>query len=246
MTFELFERDHEARARMGQLLSGRGYSKRLPRSYTHTLALDLSPGSDALFSQLDAKVRRNVRAPAKRGLEIRAVTDVGLAHRLDALMTDTLGRAHAHPIHLPWDMIVRLSAQYPNRSRISGLFDPAVPGPEGLISFAWGAWHGSYATYEAGASVRRPDLGRTPLAYALVWDLIAWASGTHANWFDFGGVSVEPIRTPDDPFGGISEFKRYFCENTVDIGEAWVLEPRPVRASIARAVSAVARQLRAD
>ena len=125
-----------------------------------------------------------------------------------------------------------------------GLFAPNDNGPSGLLAFAWGCVNGNYVTYDAGASTRNHDLGNMPLAYAPLWDLIAWAKRIGATWFDFGGVSTTTAAPTDDPLGGISDFKRFFCERIVDVGEDWILEPRPIRAMIARTFSAAVERVR--
>jgi hypothetical protein len=241
VTIELFERDAAARARLEATLTALGFSRLAERrTYERTLALELAPGADALFANLNAKARRDVRKPAKRGLEVRPVTDRALAPRLAALMEETYRRTGGTAPTLPWGEAIEMSNQHPERSRISGLFDPATAGNGSLVGFAWGALNGAYVTYEAGASTRRADLGGTPLAYAPLWDLIAWAAETPAAWFDFGGVTTGHAGSSDDPLGGISDFKRYFCDSAVDVGGDWVFEPRAFRASIARAISAMA------
>ncbi len=243
LTIETFERDIAARERLAQSLRALGFVHRQSqRSYARTLALDLAPGEPALLAALNLKVRRNIREPVKRGLELRSITDAALAPRLEALMAETYQRTGGSAPPLPWQTMIALSHREPNRSRIGGLFDPTSDGPEALVAFAWGALHGSYVTYEAGASTRRASLGRTPLAYAPLWDLVTWAGGTTASWFDFGGITAGTKESADDPLGGISDFKRFFCQTAVDVGDDWVLEPRAIRAAVARVASALARR----
>lgn len=243
ISIQVFERDEDRRARLSQILRKHGFvGSTEMRSYERTLALELSPGAETLLASLAMKVRRNIREPAKRGLEIRPVRDPALAPRLDELLQETYDRTGGVAPQLPWATVIEMSAREPHRSRISGLFDAAATGSETLLGYSWGAVHGDYVTYEAGGSTRRADLGRTPLAYAPLWDLIAWATTTPATWFDFGGITPGTKATADDPLGGISDFKRHFSQTVVDVGAEWVFEPRPVRSSIARAVSAIARR----
>ncbi len=243
VSIEVFERNEERRSALQAALADTGFAKSPDtRSYARTLALELAPGAEALLSALNLKVRRNVREPVKRGLEIRRITDVALAPRLEELLRETYARTGGASPHFPWSFIIELAAREPNRSHVSGLFDPKAEGAESLLAFSWGVMHGDYVTYEAGGSTRRPELGRTPVAYAPLWDLISWATTTRASWFDFGGVTAGTKDSADDPLGGISDFKRHFCQDVVDVGEDWMLEPRPVRSSIARAVGMVARR----
>lgn len=239
-SIELLDRDTSARERLEAALQSFGFTKlEVRRTYRHTLALDLAPGADALFAQLTTKARRDIRKATKCGLEVRPITDALLAPRLAQLIEETYHRTGGQAPGFPWLEIVGLSAAQPCRSRISGLFDPSTPGAESLVAFAWGALNGEYVTYEAGGSTRRSDLRATPMAYAPLWDLIAWASETPASWFDFGGVTMGTKDTEGDPLGGISDFKRYFCDSVVEVGDDWVFEPNAIKASIARAVSGV-------
>ena len=86
--------------------------------------------------------------------------------------------------------------------------------------------------------------GNLAIAYTPLWDLIAWAKRSGATWFDFGGVSERAASSAHDPLGGISEFKRYFSAHIVEVGEQWILEPRRIRAMIARVVSAAVKRSR--
>jgi lipid II:glycine glycyltransferase (peptidoglycan interpeptide bridge formation enzyme) len=109
------------------------------------------------------------------------------------------------------------------------------------VSFAWGINHGSHVTYEAGASARRKDVGNFPLGYAPMWDLVTWAKESACRWFDFGGITSGDRSSQDDPFGGISSFKRSFSDEVVEVGEEWALHPNPVRTSIASFLTSVVR-----
>jgi lipid II:glycine glycyltransferase (peptidoglycan interpeptide bridge formation enzyme) len=208
--------------------------------YSQTLAMDLVPSEEELFAKLHSTARRHIRAPGKKGLVLRPVTDPALGDRLESIFNETFRRTGTVPEQRPWEAIIKLSAAEPTRSRVVGIFDDAVPTPDGLIAFAWGCAQGRYATYEAGASVRRPDLGNTPLSYAPLWDLITWARrDTGSTQFDLGGITSGG---PNDPRHGISEFKRYFSDNIVQVAEEWTMEPAPLRASLARAISSGVRR----
>ena len=89
--------------------------------------------------------------------------------------------------------------------------------------------------------MRRPDLVGTALGYAPLWDLVVWANEqTNAEWFDLGGITSGG---PGDAQWGISEFKRYFSHDVIDVGEEWLIEPSKLRAAIARGVSNAAHWL---
>jgi lipid II:glycine glycyltransferase (peptidoglycan interpeptide bridge formation enzyme) len=76
-----------------------------------------------------------------------------------------------------------------------------------------------------------------------MWNLLCWARGNGARWFDLGGVPAEEGEAAD-AVEGITRFKRNFSTTLVHVGEGWMLEPSPLRASTARVVSRVVRALR--
>ncbi len=241
-TIELFERDTARRAALGAVLAELGFLRATsPRSYATTLALDLDVGERELFRGIAWKARRDVRLATKRRLELRAIVDPSYAPRLNALMEETFRRTGAPVPVVPWERVIEWSALDPGASRVSALIDPRSSGSDALVSFAWGCLHGTYVTYQAGASTRSQTLRNIPLGYAPLWDLIAWSCTTPAEWFDFGGVTPGTHANRTDPLGGISDFKRYFCKHVVDVGEDWILEPKTLRASFSRSVAAAAR-----
>jgi hypothetical protein len=241
----IFEPDSERRQQLGTVLGKSGFVKaQETESYRRTPSLDLHASEEELFSKLASSARRNVRLPAKRGFHLVPLTDPVYSARLTELMEESYRRTGGNPLSLPWQTILSRSGLSPNRSRVVGMFRPNDYSPSGLVAFAWGCVNGNYVTYEAGASTRQDELGNLPLAYAPLWDLIAWAKRIGAKWFDFGGVSAAGESTPDDPLGGITDFKRFFCERIIEVRDDWILEPRPVRAMIARTVSAAATRVR--
>ena len=236
---ELFERDPELRKRLAFTLRELGFIKsQRPESYVRTPCLDLSPSEEELFANVAASARRNVRAPMKRGFELARLHDPAYVARIEQLVEEVYRRTGGKPRQLPWRGILGVSQTTPNRSHIVGLLSPNDKTPSGLVSVAWGCVHGNYVTYEAGASTRHHGLGNLAVAYAPVWNLIAWAKRQGAAWFDFGGVSVDAPGSSHDPLAGIADFKRFFSGHIVEVGEQWILEPRRIRAMIARTLSA--------
>lgn len=242
MSVEIFERNAARRTRLGEMLRALSYvPARRPRNYQKTLYLDLQPTEDELFGKLTGDTRRSIRAPLKKNLELRPVEDTALANRIRSMVRLTFSRTGGSAPRIPWEAIIETSRQHPELSRISGVFDPAVAGPDSLLSFAWGLMRGNYATYEAGATFRRRDLGSISLGYAPVWDIVQWARRMSASWFDFGGITPGSKPTADDPVGGISSFKRSFSDQVIEVGEEWVYEPHPVRSSLAHILAAATR-----
>jgi hypothetical protein len=242
---ELFERDAELRQRLARTLKELGFVRSArTESYVRTPCLDLAPSEQELFARIAASARRNVRAPIKRGFTLAPLDDLQYVARLEQLMDEVYRRTGGRARSLPWAGILTGSRATPNRSRVVGLFAPNDKSPAGLVSFAWGCVNGNYVTYEAGASTRKHGFGNLAVAYTPLWDLIAWAKRSGATWFDFGGVSPHTAGAATDPLGGIAEFKRFFSERIVEVGEQWILEPRRIRAMIARALSAAVQHSR--
>jgi len=235
VVIEIFERDGGARAALANTLAAAGFSRvKQSRMYMHTLAVNLCRDERALFASLHSTARYNVRAAVKRGLVVRPISDVSLATQLRALSLETYKRRRALDDALPWERIIALSTSQPASSHLIGVFDETAPVNAQLVAYAWGCAHGSYASYEAGASARRPELGNTPLGYAPLWELIRWARNlAGVEWFDLGGINAAGAL---DSLAGISRFKRYFSDEAVEVGAEWSLEPHPARAAVARAI----------
>jgi hypothetical protein len=212
-----------------------------PRRYAQTLVLDLGREEGELFASFRGQARRNIREVTKRSFDVRPITDAGYADRIAALLRETMERTGGAYQVEDWPALIRFGNGHPDLSRIVGTFRQDTGGPESLVAFAWGGHHVENVEYLTSGSTRS-GAGKTPLSYALVWDLIRWAKQTRARWFDFGGITEGGLAS-EDPRGGISDFKRAFCTNVATVGEEWLLEPRPLRAKVARAVSDAASWL---
>jgi hypothetical protein len=239
---EAFSRDTAVREHIGGLLTAEGY-RRGPAvtNYEHTLATDLRQQDDAThLASLPQGVRQNIRALAKFPVELRPIRDPAHAARMGALMTETLARTGARHVPQDYAAIVRFAVGHPALSRLMGIYRTDVTGPDALIAFAWGVVQGDHVAYDIGASARVPEFKNLSLGYPLLWDLITWARGRGADWFDFGGVSHGTSESEDDRLGRISDFKRRFEKSVVRVAEEWVLEPHPVRAALAGVFSRAA------
>lgn len=233
---EIFSRDANLRARIARCAHDLGFKRReKPRVYAETVVLDLTPELAEIFSTLHSTARRHIRSVEKHRLLVSPVTDPAYAERMSQLLRETMARTGGSYHQHDWPAIIGFSGEYPGLSRIVGIFRETGSDPESLLAFAWGRNHGDHVDYAVAASTRVADL-KAPLGYAAAWDLVSWAKANGATWFDFGGISAGS-HASDDPVGGISDFKRYFSKQSETVGEEWVLEPHPVRASIANGVS---------
>jgi hypothetical protein len=236
---DMFDRDAATQERLAVALQRAGFKRSASsRMYQHTLGVDLEPNLADIFARLHSTARKNIRAPEKRGFELREIVDPDFGEQVRSLTDAALRRTGGQQPGRPWEHIITLSAKRPRHSRLAGLFDPRAPKDSSLVAFAWGIANGTYASYEAAGSLRGGSVGNTSLGYAPMWDVISWArERTTAQWVDLGGVSGGAA---DDPCAGITEFKRYFSSNALVVGGEWRLEPDPVKAAIARAVAEAA------
>ena len=229
---------------IAEAAAGEGFCPRIPpdRIYEHTAMMDLTTGdAGALFSTLQKKTRRDIRLPARRGLEFRIIDDPNFAPRLEVISRETTMRTGGIYNPINWRRVIELSRRYPDRSRLVGTFVVNRNSSDALLAFAWGCHHGEYAHYEAGGSLRPPGIN-TPLSYVLLWDLIYWAQVNKASWFDLGGISSGDHAT--DRLAGISEMKHYFSRVEARVGEEWVYNPFPQRARFATMVGNLVRRVR--
>lgn len=103
-------------------------------------------------------------------------------------------------------------------------------------------FHGDCAHYDVSASTRETDL-EVSMLYPVPWDLLGWARGRGATWFDFGGISSVG-RNSDDPLGAVSDFERRFGPEEGVVAQDWAFESRPLRARLARLAQAARARAR--
>ena len=234
----------EARGAIGDALAGAGFREvRPPRSYRHTLVIDLRGDLEAVNTALHKTARRNIRDIQKGPVTIRTITEVLWAPRIEVLQNLALQRTGAEERKIDWAARIELSRLHPELSCFQGLFLTGAEGPESLAAFAWGVHNGDHSEYRAGGSARIPS-SRLSLAYGLLWELIAWSKANGATWFDLGGVTIPDGAQGEDALQGISDFKRYFSREVAEVGSEWQLEPRPLRARLAHEVGTLAEWVR--
>ncbi|HEY0674471.1 MAG TPA: GNAT family N-acetyltransferase [Longimicrobiales bacterium] len=241
LSVDVFAFDAARRGSISATLARHGFRRsKFANGYTETAVLDLAPTEDELFSSLHHSARRKIRQVEKRGLQIRTVDDPSFHDRMNALLQETYARTQGNIPERNWRERIALSTTDPDRSRIVGLFVPDETGPQSLIAYAWGCHGDDHVYYSEAASTRATGEHRVAVAYGLMWDLIRWAKRTGARLFDMGGIT-HGTHDDDDPLGGISDFKRYFSRQTLEVREEWILDDHSLRAV---AVGAVHRRLR--
>lgn len=210
-----------------------------PRTYRDTIWMTLAGSEEEVLAGFHKTARANIRAPAKKGLEVRPITEARLAPKLRALHEAAFARTGGAPPGVDWAAVVRACAERPDKMRVAGLF-PAGSDENGPLAFAVALCHGDVAEYAFAGSTRQEGMN-VPLLYAPTWELMRWARGRGAHWWDFGGVTPPGSA---DPRAGISDFKLYFSRSLARVGAEWVYEPSPTLARVARGVSALRRRAR--
>lgn len=219
---------------IGMMLAEHGFREaNAPTSYRHTLAVDLAPGEDELFAGLSKSARTRVRECAKKGLVSVALVDPAYAPRIEELQQEAVRRTGGQIASTNWEGVLRMSKESQDLSRVFGVFMGENVSPDQMRAFGWVCNHGDRAEYRAGGSSRDGE-SRLPFGYALVWEMIRWSKMTGAEWFDMGGITVSD---GDDPLAGISDFKKFFSRELIEVGAEWIFEPSPFRAKVADAVS---------
>ena len=234
---EVHTTSDELKAAVAEACSAFGFRRGRMRSYERTVMLDVTSPPEIIFGSLHATARRHIRAVDKRPVEIRVIDDPDLSGRMNELLRESLERTGARFKRQPFAQLIRFASEHPLHARIVGLFRRDATGPDALLAFAVGYHHGTHAEYGHAGCTRQTDV-RMPLMYGLAWDLILWSRENGARWFDFGGIKEDGCS--DDATEGIADFKRYFVRDVVDVGEEWVLEPRPFRGAVARGIVSVA------
>jgi lipid II:glycine glycyltransferase (peptidoglycan interpeptide bridge formation enzyme) len=169
-----------------------------PRS---TLCVDLRGGEEALLAQMKPKGRYNIRVGQRYGVEVTEdSTDRGL---LDFLVIYEEMAARQGLGKKPVSYFRSLMSLLLAHGR--GALYHAECGGRRLAS-AIVVFFGQRATYFFGAS---RDVERHVMApYLLHFEIMLEAMRRGCAWYDFWGAA--PPGEPDHPWAGISEFKRKF------------------------------------
>jgi lipid II:glycine glycyltransferase (peptidoglycan interpeptide bridge formation enzyme) len=184
----------------------------------------LDRSEEELLASFHKTARQNIRAPGKKGLVVRSVTNPSAAERLEALLAESFQRTRATAPRLGWHELIRHASESGAKAHIAGLFREDQAGDSDPLSFAVAYLHGDVAEYAHAGSVRDSSL-KVSLLYSVAWELMRWAKQRGATGWDFGGVTEASPNGSSDDRAGITSFKRYFSDRTIEVGEEWVLAP---------------------
>lgn len=210
------------------------------RLYSRTLIVDLRMSEEELLRSFKRLVRRNIKKTHEAGHLVRRIREERFADRLEELVLETMQRGGGPKISNDWGRILAYSRDWPNRSRISGLFLDGEDDAAALASFRWCVIHGSFAEDLVAAS-SRPRVS-VPLMHSVMWDMLKWMKNNRVDWFDFGGIP-EGDKAKQGPLAGIYSFKKLFSETAVTIRREMTLEVKPFIAQFASRVSGLRKAL---
>jgi hypothetical protein len=232
----------EGRNTIAETLQELGFTEIVPPStYRYTLAIDLRPNEDEIFASLGSTARAKIRKSARKALRIVRITDLVFAARIRDLQQQALQHSGGQITSENWPQVINMCARYPDLSCIFGLIVGEEVVPENMHAFGWVCNHGDHGEYRAAGASRDIEL-KVPLGYLPAWEMIRWAKNTGSVWFDMGGITLSD--GDETELKGVSDFKRHFSQNVVEVGAEWVLEPSPVHARIADILSSGIRFMR--
>jgi hypothetical protein len=240
---ESFAGDSAAMASTAHVARELGFTPRVPpQRYTRTLRLDLPASPDALLESLPRTARRNLRLAEKSGVRVRRIDDATVAESLAGIERDAFARTGGHAVETDWPAFIAYAREHPELVHIVGLYADADSTRPDLLGFATARAHGDHVEYASAGTVRRPGL-KISLGYPLLWDVIAWSQRLGASWFDFGGITGGTAGDTTDTLGGISDFKRHFGGDVLEVGGEWELPIGRMRSAMADVISRVARSV---
>jgi hypothetical protein len=233
LNVRVFSRD--AQADIANTMREIGYCEvRKPTRYRHTLAIDLRPTEEEIFASISKGTRRKIKDAYKLSAKSVSLTDPSYVGRLADLQQESLDRTGGKIADMDWENVLRMSKEHPGHSQVLGAFVGDDISPDHMYAFGWACCHGKWVEHRSMGTTRQEGM-RVPVGHMLVWDLVRWAKTTGAEWFDMGGITLG--NPGEEALEGISNFKRLFSNEVLEVGSEWMLEPRPRRARIADVLS---------
>lgn len=219
--------------------SGEGYTRVTPNDVTRTLILDVKQTPEEFLGGLRSKTRSAFKHRSRDDIVLEPITDLALANRCRDLEREALKRTGGGEPSFDFGTHIHLARENPDRALALGLFLKKRPGD--LLAFSTAVRHGSLAEYCAAGSAFDAELRAIPFNYFLIWELFCWARAHGATQLDLGGVTPGG---PDDPLEGISRFKRYLCDNELEVGREMLAILSPPRYLAYRASQAFLSRIR--
>jgi hypothetical protein len=233
---ELSDPDTAARRAFTEHVCARGFRVVAePRQYSRTILIDLRRSEGELLAGFHPTCRRNIRAFAKHPLRCEPLSGQELAVRLAALDVETMQRTGGVVEALSWPDILRFVRDHPTQAALFGVMRTDRQTDDALVGYVFGVRHGDTVEYRRAASTRLRDL-RAPLLYMPTWRLFQWGQSHGARCFDFGGIG-DGSHATGEATGGVSDYKRYFRDESIDIGAEVDYSPVPLVDGLMRSVA---------
>ena len=130
LELEVFNPDSGMRDGLRKYALQMGFKRLTPQKhgYHNTIRLELDADQEMLFQRLTRSARRNVKAPEKKALRIRPITEPSFAPRMEQLMRETFARSGGHEQHEDWAGLIAFSQARPNsRASLPASLAPTIP-----------------------------------------------------------------------------------------------------------------------
>ena len=177
------------------LLDGR-FVKTISLNPARSLFLDLEKTEEQLLGEMHPKTRYNIRLAAKKGVEVREITQPSAADWADfRRLLELTGSRDGFRLHA-FSHYQNLVSSCPANIRLYIAYYQKQAVAAGLFSF----WN-DQAVYLHGASDNRFRQVMAP--YLLQWTVIRAARGRGCRHYDFYGID-------EDKWPGVTRFKRGF------------------------------------
>lgn len=200
----------------------------------HTLILDISKPEEEILAQMKQKGRYNIKVAEKNGVVVER--DSGIENFYELYNT----------------MAKRQKITFRSKQYYEKLFD--ILSSKGYvevltayivenkkktaIASAVISFYGARATYLFGGS---SDRFRNMMApYLVQWSAIREARNRGCSEYDFFGIA--PPDSPDHPWAGVTDFKKKFGGEEVELAGSWDLVLRPLEYKIFRLAEKVRRR----
>lgn len=226
LVVEIYDEDEKSRETLIKKIELAGAQRlHIARQYSNTLFVDLQESDEQLMASFSKNTRRNILATQKRGGVVNTIHDSVYVKRIKILLDESFQKTGSTtPPDIDIEAMFRDAVDGLN-SLLIGVFWPGRSTPMDLVAFVWARLHGDIVTYDVGASEHSEDIGSTPLAYILMWELFCWARQRNALYVDLGGI-IPADASPDHPRHGISAFKRRFSSDQRTVGAELWFEPQ--------------------
>lgn len=243
LVVEVFDEEETRRETLNRIIELAGGRKSLsPRMYNNTLFVDLKESDEQLLASFRQNTRRDIAATKKRGGVIHTIDKPEYISRMKQLLDGSFYKTGSRtPSNVDLNAMLR-DANDGENSLLLGVFWPGRSPPLDLVAFVWGRLNGDIVSYDVGASERSDDIGNTPLAHVLLWELFRWARLREALFVDLGGI-ISGEASIEHPLYGISAFKRRFSNDQRTVGAEFWFEPRNFFSLMAKVNRWLARQL---